>query len=245
MNLTTIFGISVAVISVLAALIFEGVSVSGFIKLSSLLLILGGTLGATFASFTFSQIQTMFVCLKRAIYFKQNDDLSELFQGFAEKARRNGLLSLEEDISGIQNSLFQKGIRLIVDGSDPSIVEEILFESAEQETEKEIFSAKILDTAGGFSPTMGIIGTVVGLVHVLENLGAGTSALGKGIATAFIATFYGIGFANLLFLPLANKVRSFSKQENGKRHAIVRGILSLQSGDNRRILAERMAPFID
>ncbi|MCC6274945.1 MAG: MotA/TolQ/ExbB proton channel family protein [Leptospiraceae bacterium] len=245
MNFSTLIGISAAILSVFAALIFEGVSILGFIKFSSLLLILGGTLGATFASYTTTQIRTMLTCITRAISFTGKDDLSELFQTFAEKARRNGLLSLEEDITGIQNSLLQKGIRLIVDGSDPSIVEEILFESAEQDAEKEIFSAKILDTAGGFSPTMGIIGTVVGLVHVLENLGAGTAALGKGIATAFIATFYGIGFANLLFLPLANKIRSFSKQESDKRHAIVRGILSLQSGDNRRILSERMAPFLD
>ncbi|EMO92235.1 motility protein A, partial [Leptospira interrogans] len=106
-------------------------------------------------------------------------------------------------------------------------------------------SAKILETAGGFSPTVGIIGTVMGLVGVLENLGAGTKALGEGIATAFIATFYGIAFANLLFFPLANRIKSWSKEQSDRRQAIIRGVIALQSGDNRRILMERMNPFID
>ncbi|MCX8000160.1 MAG: MotA/TolQ/ExbB proton channel family protein, partial [Leptospiraceae bacterium] len=94
-------------------------------------------------------------------------------------------------------------------------------------------------------PTIGIIGTVMGLVHVLENLGAGTAALGKGIATAFIATFYGIAFANLIFLPLSNKIKAYSKRETERRNAMIRGLLSIQSGDNKRIMLERMAPYLN
>ncbi|HNI99264.1 MAG TPA: MotA/TolQ/ExbB proton channel family protein, partial [Leptospiraceae bacterium] len=138
----------------------------------------------------------------------------------------------------------QKGLRLIVDGTDPMTVEEILMEWSEEKREKEHLSSKILETAGGFCPTVGIIGTVMGLVHVLENLGAGTAALGQGIATAFIATFYGIGFANLIFLPLSNKIKSFSEEETRRRNAVIRGLLSIQSGDNKRILLERMSPFL-
>lgn len=164
---------------------------------------------------------------------------------FAERARKDGLLSLEDNLKSIQDPFLQRGIQLIVDGTDPRAVEEILFESAMAMEDKETNSAKILETAGGFSPTVGIIGTVMGLVGVLENLGAGTRALGEGIATAFIATFYGIAFANLLFFPLANRIKSWSKEQSDRRQAIIRGVIALQSGDNRRMLMERMTPFID
>jgi len=150
---------------------------------------------------------------------------------------------LEEEINRIRNPFLAKGLRLLVDGSDPRTIEEILLESAAMEENAELLSARIMDTMGGFSPTVGIIGTVLGLVHVLENLGAGTKALGEGIATAFIATFYGIAFANLLFFPIANKLRSYSKVRSKQRQAIIRGIMSLQAGENRRILIDRLRPF--
>lgn len=139
----------------------------------------------------------------------------------------------------------QKGIQLIVDGSDPRTIEEILWEAHEEKEKEDMKSAKVFETAAGFSPTIGIIGTVLGLVTVLENLDGGTKALGQGIATAFIATFYGISFANLILLPISNQLKVVAKRESNERQAIMRGILSLQSGENRRILAERIDPFIN
>lgn len=245
MVITTYAGLLVALLSIISAIYLEGSAIGSFFKLSALTLIIGGTLGATVASFSVSQILTMVNVLRIILERNSKIDLAELFLRLLEKTRREGLLSLEDDIDTIDDELIRKGLRLIVDGSDPNTVEEILFEWADERQEAEIFSAKIIETAGGFSPTIGIIGTVMGLVHVLENLGAGTAALGQGIATAFIATFYGIGFANLLFLPIANKVKAYSKHENEKRHAIIRGLLSIQSGDNKRIMIERMMPFLD
>lgn len=240
----TLVGLSVAFLSVLIAILLEGAHFLSFFKISAILLIIGGTAGATFASFSLEQIKDLVFNLQTAVFPKRKLPLGDIFLDFAERARKNGLLSLEDNLKSIQDPFLQRGIQLIVDGTDPRAVEEILFESALAMEDKEANSAKILETAGGFSPTVGIIGTVMGLVGVLENLGAGTRALGEGIATAFIATFYGIAFANLLFFPLANRIKSWSKEQSDRRQAIIRGVIALQSGDNRRILMERMTPFI-
>ncbi|MBK8399374.1 MAG: MotA/TolQ/ExbB proton channel family protein [Leptospiraceae bacterium] len=243
--ITTYLGIFLAFLSVIIAILLEGAHIGAFFKLSAIILILGGTLGATIASFSVPQIKAMLLILEKMMSSKENLDFMDLFVKLLEKTRRDGLLSLEDEIEEIENDLAQKGLRLIVDGTDPSTVEEILFEWSEQKQEVELNSSKILETAGGFCPTVGIIGTVMGLVHVLENLGAGTTALGEGIATAFIATFYGIGFANLFFLPIANKVKAYSRNEHERRQAVIRGLLSIQAGDNKRIMLERMSPYME
>ncbi len=240
----TYFGLACAFISVVLAILLEGASLGSFFKFSALLLILGGTLGATWASYSSIQIKTLIETGRIIFSRTELPEIMETFLRLLEKTRRDGLLSLEDEIENIPDELIQKGLRLIVDGTDPMTVEEILMEWSEEKREKEHLSSKILETAGGFCPTVGIIGTVMGLVHVLENLGAGTAALGQGIATAFIATFYGIGFANLIFLPLSNKIKSFSDEETRRRNAVIRGLLSIQSGDNKRILLERMSPFL-
>ncbi|TGK01146.1 endoflagellar motor protein [Leptospira langatensis] len=241
---SAIIGLLAAFASVLLAILLEEAHFLSFLKLSALILILGGTAGATYASYTPEEFAGLILHLRESLFPKREFSLSDLFLDFAEKARKNGLLSLEDQLTGVPDSFLRKGIQLIVDGTDPRAVEEILFEAAEGMEEKEIRSAKILETAGGFSPTIGIIGTVMGLVSVLENLNAGTRALGEGIATAFIATFYGIAFANLAYFPLANRLRTWAFARNRRRQAIIRGIISLQTGDNRRILVERMAPFL-
>lgn len=176
--------------------------------------------------------------------FSSSIDIQKVFLSFLEIARKDGILALEEETLKIKDPFLKRGIRLLVDGSDPRTLEDILYDYAEEEESQELLSAKILETMGGFSPTIGIIGTVLGLVHVLENLGAGTKALGEGIATAFIATFYGIAFANLVFLPLGNKLRSYSRQKSKIRMAMIKGIISLHTGENKRILLERLQPYI-
>ncbi|WP_411823674.1 motility protein A [Leptospira sp. 'Mane'] len=241
----TILGIIAAILSVVAAILIEGASFRSFLHLPAFLLIVGGTLGATIASFSLSQLVRAIRDLKSSLFERESLDLQSIFFKFWEKARKEGLLSLEEEAKRLQHPFLQKGIQLIVDGSDPRTIEEILWEAHEESEKKDLRSAKVFETAAGFSPTIGIIGTVLGLVTVLENLEGGTRVLGQGIATAFIATFYGIAFANLIFLPLAYQLRSFSKKQSNERQAIFRGVLALQSGENRRILAERIEPFLD
>lgn len=241
----TILGILAAILSVFVAILIEGASLRSFFHLPAFLLILGGTMGATIASFSLSQLTGAVRDLKISLFEKRDLDLQVIFFRFWERARKDGLLSLEEDAKRLQNPFLQKGIQLIVDGSDPRTIEDILWEAHEESEKKDLRSAKVFETAAGFSPTIGIIGTVLGLVTVLENLEGGTKILGQGIATAFIATFYGITFANLIFLPLSNQLKSYAKTKSNERQAIIRGVLALQSGENRRILAERIEPFID
>lgn len=244
MRSTAFTGIAIALFSVFFAILLEGASLASFFKISSMLLIAGGTFGATFASFSLAQTGRMILHLKDAMFSSRDIDLKDLFLKFSEKARKDGLLSLEDVLKNINDPMVEKGVRLIVDGSDPRVVEDVLYETAETLELEELTSAKVLETAAGFSPTIGIIGTVLGLVHVLENLDAGTKALGEGIATAFMATFYGIALANLILLPLAGKIKSWSSGQNLTRHAVIRGVISLQSGDNRRIMIERMTPYL-
>jgi chemotaxis protein MotA len=241
----TILGIVAAILSVFVAILVEGASLRSFFHLPAFLLIAGGTLGATVASFSLSQLSSAIRDLRTSLFETEPLDLQGTFYKFWEKARKDGLLSLEEDAKKLQNPFLQKGIQLIVDGSDPRTIEEILWEAHEEQEKKDMRSAKVFETAAGFSPTIGIIGTVLGLVTVLENLEGGTKALGQGIATAFIATFYGISFANLIFLPLSNQLKTSAKRQSNERQGILRGVLALQSGENRRILAERIDPFIE
>lgn len=241
---STLLGILAAVLSVFVAILIEGASLRSFFHLPAMLLIVGGTLGATFASYSISQVTKAVRDTKFALSRKKENDLKLIFFRFWEKARKDGLLSLEDEAKKLANPFLQKGIQLIVDGSDPRTIEEILWEAHEEEEKNDLKSAKVFETAAGFSPTVGIIGTVLGLVTVLENLDGGTKVLGQGIATAFIATFYGISFANLILLPISNQLKVVTKRESNERQAIMRGILSLQSGENRRILAERIDPFV-
>ncbi|TGL92410.1 endoflagellar motor protein [Leptospira congkakensis] len=241
---STILGILAAVLSVFVAILIEGASLRSFFHLPAMLLIVGGTLGATFASYSISQVTKAVRDTRFVFSRKKETDLKLVFFRFWEKARKDGLLSLEDEAKKLDNPFLQKGIQLIVDGSDPRTIEEILWEAHEEEEKHDLKSAKVFETAAGFSPTIGIIGTVLGLVTVLENLDGGTKVLGQGIATAFIATFYGISFANLILLPISNQLKVIAKQDSNERQAIMRGILSLQSGENRRILAERIDPFV-
>ncbi|GBF51796.1 endoflagellar motor protein [Leptospira ryugenii] len=241
----SILGILIAIFSVFLAILLEGASLRSFFHLPAFLLIFGGTIGASIASTSLSQLTNAISAIGAILRDRDQFDVQSIFFRFWEKARKDGLLSLEEEAKRLQNPFLQKGIQLIVDGGDPRTIEEILWEAQEELEKKEIRAAKFFETAAGFSPTIGIIGTVLGLVTVLENLEGGTKVLGQGIATAFIATFYGISFANLILLPLSNQLKSISKRKSNERQAIIRGVLSLQSGENRRILSERMEPFVE
>ena len=166
----TILGIIAAILSVFVAILIEGASLRSFLHLPAFLLIVGGTLGATIASSSLTQLTNAIRDLGSSLRETEPIDLQTTFFKFWEKARKDGLLSLEEEAKRLQNPFLQKGIQLIVDGSDPRTIEEILWEAHEEQEKKDLRSAKVFETAAGFSPTIGIIGTVLGLVSVLENL---------------------------------------------------------------------------
>jgi chemotaxis protein MotA len=166
-----------------------------------------------------------------------------LLVSLAEQARREGLLALDAKLSEIEDEFTRKGLQLVVDGSDPALVREVLEAEIDGMAARHAAGASPFEKAGGFAPTMGIIGTVMGLVHVLENLSA-PATLGPSISTAFIATLMGVGSANVIFLPVAARLKAISKEEIELRSLTLEGILSVQAGDNPRIVAEKLISFV-
>jgi chemotaxis protein MotA len=157
-------------------------------------------------------------------------------------ARREGLLSLERFLHDVRDPFIAKGLRLIIDGIDPSKIRQILDVDISSYERRERQAVKIWEAAGGYAPTIGILGAVLGLIHVMENL-TDPSRLGGGIAVAFVATIYGVGFANLVFLPIANKLKTIVSDEVSRREMMADVFCSMASGDNARIIEERMAAY--
>jgi len=248
MELSTIVGLAGALGAVLLTLIIEGGHVGSFINLSAFTLIGGGSVAVAVFSFSIKELTQVPQYIMKTI-FPPNLNLRELIEMFvnlSERARREGLLSLEDDLGNIQEKMIRLGLELVVDGTDPEIVKNIMEDYSDSAKEHEKVAAEFFETMGGFSPTLGIIGTVMGLVHVLEGLGGGggIEALGKGIAVAFIATFYGIGFANLIWLPFSNKTKYINHKLATKRAVIISGVLAIQSGDNPRVVREKLLSHI-
>ena len=223
----------------------EGASPQAFLNIPALLIVMGGTFGATFAGTTIEKIRLIPALYKKAMGSEKPDPAAqlELLVGFAERARREGLLALDEEVQELDYDFTRKGLQLVVDGTDPELVREILENEIDGMAARHRVMTTPFEKAGGFAPTMGIIGTVMGLVHVLENLAA-PATLGPAISGAFIATLYGVGSANVIFLPTANKLKALSEEEIELRTMTLEGILSIQAGDNPRVVADKLLSFI-
>src|SRR5256885_9998291 len=162
---------------------------------------------------------------------------------FAGRARREGLLALEDEIAEIEDAFTRKGLQLVVDGTDPELIREILENEIDGMAARHAQGAAPFEKAGGFAPTIGIIGTVMGLIHVLQNLSS-PDTLGPAISGAFIATLYGVASANIVLLPMANKLKLLSHEEQELRTLALEGILAVQAGDNPRVVADKLLAFI-
>lgn len=223
----------------------EGGHLSGLVAPSAILIIIGGTIGATgicFPKDDLFQVPKMFgVLIKDQKY--DYVALMERMKAMCVQVRQSGLLSLEAQIDQEPDSLMRKGMRLIVDGTSPQYTREALELSLQIIDERHKARGKIFEAAGGYSPTMGIIGTVLGLVHVLSDLGE-PDTLGPKIAAAFIATLYGIGLANLLWLPIGNKLKEKNRMEILYKSMIIEGLLLIQEGVNTNYMEEKLSSFL-
>ncbi|MDQ2865282.1 MAG: motility protein A [Candidatus Eremiobacteraeota bacterium] len=225
-----------------------------FGRWEAIFLILGGTLGATLTSFPLRTfVRGFFGGLKTAfseVNYYERDIIATLVS-FAERARREGLLALENEAAALDDDFMRKGIQLVIDGRDTEIIRKVLETEAANSQEAGNKAESVYMCLGGYSPTLGIIGTVLGLIGMLKGLsemGTSTNIAGTiGVATAqaFVATFFGIMFANLLWLPIATKI----KERNGEllllREIMIEGILAIQAGDNPRLLEEKLLAFLD
>ncbi|PZN12806.1 MAG: flagellar motor protein [Bacillota bacterium] len=245
MDIGALIGLVAAVAAVLVANVMEGGHLSQLLNPSASLLVLGGTLGATLASAGLQGLLLLPGGIRYAFQAPQlrPGEVIEKMVALAQRARREGLLSLEEELGNLDDPFFAKGLQFVIDGADPEMVADVMGTVIEAEQRHRLRAATVLETAGGFAPTMGIIGTVLGLVHVLGNL-QDTSQLGPAIAVAFMATFYGIATANLLWLPLANKIKANAELEAEMRRMVVEGVLCIQKGDNPTIIREKLQAFV-
>ena len=250
-DISMVLGIGLAVTMLIAAFIVEGGNPVKLLSVSAAMIIVGGTFGAITVSFglpvVLKEIPAGFI---RALSSVEHDQskLVNLFVTFAEKARKEGLLSLEEDIQSDLSSdeydpLVKRGLSLVIDGIDASAIQSRFEVEIMEFEEREKTKAGIFEQAGGFCPTMGIIGTVLGLISVLSHLNE-PEKLGESIAAAFIATLYGIGIANMVFLPIANKLKGIMKGQIEVKNLILVGVISLQAGDNPRIVKDKLIGFI-
>lgn len=231
--------------SVIGGFILEGGHLAGLLSTTSILIILGGTVGAVGVSFPKDELLQIPKMLK-VIIKEQKYDYAALMQRMkimCVQVRQSGLLSLESQIDAEPDSLMRKGMRLIVDGTSPAYTREALELTLSVIEDRHKSRSKIFEAAGGYSPTMGIIGTVLGLVHVLGNLEE-PDTLGPKIALAFIATLYGIGLANLLWLPLANKLKEKNRMEVLYKSMIIEGLLLIQEGVNTNYMEEKLSAFL-
>ena len=245
MDLATVLGLLLAWGALIVSILMEGGDPKWLVNVPAGLLVFGGTLGAATVSFRLDQIRSLPDILRKAFRGKEMDltVTISMLVGFAERARKDGLLTLEDDGNKPDDPFLKRAIRLAVDGTDPELVREILTTEIHFLEARHRVGSNMFTTMGGFAPTLGIIGTVIGLIHMLENL-SDPGKMGHNIAGAFIATLYGVSSANLIFLPIGNKLKSRSAEEVLNREVIVEGILAVQAGDNPRIVEDKLRSFV-
>lgn len=245
MDLATILGLLIGWGAFLGSIIIEGGHLGSLINLPAMLLVVGGTIGATIIGYSLPQVLGL-PAVARNAFFSQSYDPTQLVLTvveLAKKARREGILVLEEEARKLENAFLRTGIQLVVDGVPSEAVREILETEVMALQERHRVGESIFTAMGGFSPTLGVIGTVSGLVHMLANL-SDPGKMGPAIAGAFIATLYGVSLANLIYLPLASKLKLRSSDEVFYCALAIEGILSIQAGDNPRIVESKMQAFL-
>lgn len=224
----------------------EGGNPAALVNLPGFMIVVVGTLGAVMISQPLSVMIGLPKFILKAFLGGEKHNSAEtvdLFVTMADKARREGLLALEADVDKIHDAFTRKGVQLMIDGTDPELLREIMEIEAESMKHRHEGNFAALEFMGGIAPTIGVLGAVMGLMGVMAHLDE-PDHIGPGIATAFVATFYGVFTANVLWLPLANKLKNNSKHELHALNVVIEGLMSIQSGDNPRIVREKLEGFL-
>lgn len=223
------------------SMIMEGGNPASLLLPPAMILIFVGTFGVAMASGLLKDATGVVKSFKVALLSKVTpaNDLIDTLVSLADKARREGLLALEDASRGIEDPFLKKGLNLAIDGTDPEELRDILESEIDAKRKGDKQGAKFFDDMGGFAPTLGVLGTVVGLVHVLENLSA-PEKLGELIAGAFVATLWGVLTANMFWLPMGNKMKRVSGIECAQMELVVEGIMAIQAGSNPRVVAQKL-----
>ncbi|MGN5593288.1 flagellar motor protein [Stutzerimonas nitrititolerans] len=246
MDVLSLIGLVLAFVAIVGGNFLEGGHVSALLNGPAALIVLGGTLGAVL-------LQTPIAVFMRAmsivswILFPPRIDLTQgisQVSSWSSTARKEGLLGLEPVAETERDPYARKGLQLLVDGAEPEVIRSILEVDLYTQESRDLRAAKVFESMGGYSPTIGIIGAVMGLIHVMGNL-ADPSQLGGGIAVAFVATIYGVGFANLLVLPIGNKLKNIVHTQTTYREMLLEGVLSIAEGENPRSIEMKLQGFVE
>ncbi|HHX74345.1 MAG TPA: motility protein A [Firmicutes bacterium] len=243
MDILTVLGIVLGLSLVLGAIAMEG-NLVVFWSFSSLMITVGGSFAALLINFQMPQIKMVFQITRKA-FLEEVKDIGEyisLFVTLGQKARREGLLALEDDLAGLDDDFLAGGMQMVIDGLDPEMIRDIMETEIEATAARHRLGQDVFRTWGTLAPAFGMIGTLIGLIQMLTNLDD-PSRIGPGMAVALITTFYGALLANLLFIPLAGKLSIRSEAESAAKMAIIEGVLAIQAGTNPRILQEKLKAF--
>jgi chemotaxis protein MotA len=238
-------GVLLAIAGIVAGLLLEGGNLGQIFQPTAAMIVFGGTLGAVLLQFPLRTVIEAFRRMAKVFIHpnEQNLRLIELLVAFANKARRSGVVSLDSDLEKIEEPFLRQALTLAVDGTEPAELRKIMSLSLDARSEGEDRVPAVFESAGGFSPTIGILGAVLGLIQVMQHLDK-IEEVGKGIAVAFVATIYGVGVANLFFLPMAGKLRIRLRDEHQRREMMLEGVISILEGINPRMLEVKLSGFL-
>ncbi len=245
MDIASIAGIALAVIGILAGMLIEGGQITDIIKPTAAMIVIGGTTGAVMLQFPLSIFVTALKHAMKVFMHKGSNGEAILAQivGFANKARKSGIISLDAELNTIEDPFLKQALMLAVDGTEPNEVRKIMQLELDNKGEIEEKIPAVFEAAGGYAPTVGIIGAVIGLIQVMKNL-ENIDEVGKGIATAFVATIYGVAFANLVCLPAAGKLKFRHKEETMVKEMMLEGVISILEGMNPRMIETKLKTFL-
>jgi len=246
MDISSIIGIIVGLLVLSVGVMLAGVGLLPYLSLSSIFIVFGASFCAMLLGSSIKYIRG-FRRYFRIIFHIPKWNIGgkiSMLVNLSDRARREGLLALEDTIETLEDTFTQQGIQLVVDGTDPDVIKNILFSDLEKMQERHFVVHKIFDEWAKIAPAFGLIGTIIGLIAMLGNIGGDISIIGRGLQTALITTLYGAVLANLILIPMRVKLENRNEEEVLMREIIIEGVLSIQSGDNPRILFEKLLAYL-
>lgn len=245
MDVATIVGIISGITFILVSMTLGGAGITIYVHVPSVMITLGGTVAATLINYPLHEVFGVFGTVRNAFAFEVQTPATmiETLVSYATKARREGILTLESELETAKDPFLVRGVRLAIDGTAPELIKDILTTELAYVESRHALGQGIFTMMGTYAPAFGMIGTLIGLISMLRTL-EDPSRIGQGMATALITTFYGALMANLIFLPIAGKLRTRTRDEMLIKEVVIEGILSIQSGDNPRIVEQKLKAFI-
>lgn len=245
MDFLSLCGILIGLVAILGGNYLEGGHLAALLNGPAFVIVLGGTIGATLLQVP-PAVFSRALSIVSWVFVPQKIRLAEQIEKiekWSALARKEGLLGLEAVVGGETDAFAKKGLQLLIDGNEPEVIRDCMEVELAAKEQRDMHAAKVYEAMGGYSPTIGIIGAVMGLIHVMQNLGD-PSKLGPGIATAFVATIYGVSLSNLLFLPVANKIKAHTYRISQSREMVIEGIISIAEGENPKNIGVKLSGFL-